>query len=143
MRSCGKNKAKVENRPGVTRDLNWTRTPLGFDLLDTPGVLWPKFSDRTVGENLAITGAIRDEVLSVEEIAYALYQRLSEYYPGALSARFGYLPEENDDYLCIVEKIAKKRGKLLSGGKVDEEAVAKLILDEYRQGLLGRITLER
>lgn len=142
-RLCGKNKAKVENRPGVTRELSWTRTSLGFDLLDTPGVLWPKFDDRVIGENLAITGAIRSEVLSLEEIAYALYLRLSRWYPDALSERFGYEPEAGDDYLAVAEKIARRRGKLLSGGRADEDAVAKLILDEFRSGLLGRITLER
>lgn len=140
-RLCGKAKTKVENRPGVTRILSWTRTSMGFELLDTPGVLWPKFSARTIGENLALTGAVRDEVLSAEELAAALLNRLRALYPAALSERFGIgaIPDDCEETLCAV---AKRRGLLLSGGVADSERAAALLVEEFRAGKLGRISLE-
>lgn len=140
-RLCKKAKTKVENRPGVTRDLSWTRTDLGFDLLDTPGVLWPKFTDRRVGENLAITGAIRAEVLSAEEIAYALFCRFAEFYPDALRERYGI--EDASDYDHAITAVARRRGMLLSGGVPDEERAAKAFLDDFRSLRIGAFTLER
>lgn len=140
-RLCGKAKTRVENRPGVTRELAWTRTRQGFDLLDTPGVLWPKFTERTLGENLAITGAIRDEVLSAEEIAYALLLRFAALYPEALTERYGIT--DAADYDTSIEKIARRRGMLLSGGLPDEERAAKAFLDDFRSGRIGAFTLER
>ncbi|MBR6530650.1 MAG: ribosome biogenesis GTPase YlqF [Clostridia bacterium] len=140
-RLCKKAKTKVENRPGVTRELSWTRTDLGFDLLDTPGVLWPKFTDRKVGENLAITGAIRDEVLSVEEIAYALLCRFGELYPDALQERYGIT--DPSDYDTSITAVAKRRGMLLGGGVPDEERAAKALIDDFRSARIGTFTLER
>ncbi len=140
-RLCKKAKTKVENRPGVTRDLSWTRTDLGFDLLDTPGVLWPKFTDRRVGENLAITGAIRAEVLSAEEIAYALFCRFADFYPTALRERYGI--EDPRDYDHAITAVARRRGMLLSGGVPDEERAAKAFLDDFRSQRIGTFTLER
>ncbi|MBQ2730965.1 MAG: ribosome biogenesis GTPase YlqF [Clostridia bacterium] len=140
-RLCGKAKTKVENRPGVTRDLSWTRTSLGFDLLDTPGVLWPKFTDRAVGENLAITGAIRDEVLSAEEIAWALFCRFAAFYPEGLKERYGIT--DPSDYDAAITAVARRRGMLLSGGVPDEERAAKALIDDFRNGRIGNFTLER
>lgn len=140
-RLCGKAKTRVENRPGVTRELSWTRTELGFDLLDTPGVLWPKFSDRKTGENLAITGAIRDEVLSAEEIAWALFCRFAEFYPDALRERYGITDPSNYDE--AITAVARRRGMLLSGGVPDEERAAKALIDDFRSARIGRFTLER
>ena len=140
-RLCGKAKTKVENRPGVTRDLSWTRTSLGFDLLDTPGVLWPKFTDRAVGENLAITGAIRDEVLSAEEIAWALFCRFAAFYPEGLKERYGIT--DPSDYDASITAVARRRGMLLSGGVPDEERAAKALIDDFRNGRIGNFTLER
>lgn len=140
-RLCGRTKTKVENRPGVTRELSWTRTALGFDLLDTPGVLWPKFTDRKVGENLAITGAIRDEVLSAEEIAYALFLRFAEHYPDALKERYGIT--DPSDYEHAISAVARRRGMLLSGGVPDEERAARAFLDDFRAARIGAFTLER
>lgn len=140
----GTKKAKVENRPGVTLDKQWVRTPYGIELLDMPGVLWPKFEDRTVGENLAITGAIKDVVLNTDEIAVALCDRLSKNCPALLAARYklsegaldGKAPHE------IFELIGRKRGFLVSGGEVDTDRTASMLLDEFRSAKIGRITLE-
>ncbi|MGI6166542.1 MAG: ribosome biogenesis GTPase YlqF [Eubacteriales bacterium] len=138
-------KAKVEDRPGVTRDRQWVSTPLGLDLLDMPGLLWPKFNDRLVGENLAITGAIRDTLLDPEEIAIALIARLRSYYPELLCGRFGL--GKIEDYsdmsdFSLIEVIGKKRGYLAAGGEVDTLRTAEMLLDELREGKIGRITLD-
>ncbi len=142
----GNKKAKVENRPGVTVDKQWVSTTLGIDLLDMPGVLWPKFDDRTVGENLAITGAIKDSILEIEAIAMALVARLRAMYPALLSERYklGDMAqhEELDDYE-LFRLIGRKRGFLISGGEINEERTANMLLDEFRAGKLGRITIER
>ena len=138
--------AKVENRPGVTVRKQWVPTLAGVDLLDMPGVLWPKFEDQTVGENLAITGAIRDEILDSERIAYALIGRLRALYPESLGARYrlgdlGAYAELADWELA--ECIGRKRGLLVSGGEVDLERCARLLIEEFRSLKIGRITLER
>ena len=141
---CGTKKAKVENRPGVTLDKQWVSTNIGVQLLDMPGVLWPKFDERTVGENLAITGAIKDDVLDIETIASALCGRLRKMYPQLLMQRYKLteLPgeETNDhDLLCLV---GRKRGHLISGGEIDTERTANMIIDEYRSAKIGRISLD-
>ena len=136
-------RAKVEDRPGVTRGNQWFSVGGGLELLDTPGVLWPKFEDPVVGRNLAFTGAVKDTVMDVEELAFSLLGFLREHYPQAVTARYGVpLPEDADLY-DIYEEIGRKRGFLASGGSVNTERVAVTLLDEFRAGKLGRITLER
>ena len=140
---CGAKKAKVENRPGVTLDKQWVATNAGLDLLDMPGVLWPKFDDRTVGENLALTGAIKDSILDIESLAAVRCARLSKNYPAMLCGRYKLdgIPEELKPYQ-IVELIGKKRGFLMSGGEINTERTANMLLDEFRSGKIGRITLD-
>lgn len=136
-------RAKVEDRPGVTRGNQWFSVGGGLELLDTPGVLWPKFEDPVVGRNLAFTGAVKDTVMDVEELAFSLLGFFREHYPQAVTARYGVpLPEDADLY-DIYEEIGRKRGFLASGGSVNTERVAVTLLDEFRAGKLGRITLER
>lgn len=143
---CGNKKAKVENRPGVTLDKQWVSTNIGILLMDMPGVLWPKFEDAIVGENLAITGAIKDDVLDIEEIAILLCKKLRQMYPDYLCARYKLdsLPPEDEvdnyDLLCL---IGRKRGFLVSGGEVNTERTANMLIDEFRAAKLGRITLDR
>lgn len=141
----GNKKAKVENRPGVTLNKQWVGTDIGIMLLDMPGVLWPKFEETWVGENLAITGAIKDDVLDVESIAMVLCGRLREYYPEALAARYklGEIPpiDELDNY-DLLTLIGKKRGFCVSGGEIDTERTANMLLDEFRAGKIGRISLD-
>ncbi len=144
-RLSGGKKARVEDRPGVTKDKQWISTNLGIELLDTPGVLWPKFEDQTVGENLAITGAIRDEILDTERIAVMLCKKLRLKYPHLLSSR--YKLEDMSRYSDLsdyelFEFIGKKRGFLISGGEIDTERTATMLLDEFRGGKIGKITLE-
>ena len=145
-RIAGNRSAKVENRPGVTMQKQWVPTSAGVDLLDMPGVLWPKFEDPSVGENLAITGAIRDVILDAERIAYALIGRLRRLYPDALSARYRLGDPEQYRNLAdweLAEYIGRKRGLLVSGGEVDLERTARLLIEEFRSLKIGRITLER
>ncbi|MBE6611131.1 MAG: ribosome biogenesis GTPase YlqF [Ruminococcaceae bacterium] len=141
----GQSKAKVENRPGVTLTKQWIPTTIGIDLLDMPGVLWPKFEDQTVGENLAITGAIKDDVLDIEHIAIKLVERLRTTAPDKLSARYKLGDMAQYKELAgweLFEVIGKKRGFLISGGEVNYERTANMLLDEYRAAKIGRITLE-
>lgn len=141
----GQSKAKVENRPGVTLTKQWIPTTIGIDLLDMPGVLWPKFEDQTVGENLAITGAIKDDVLDIEHIAIKLVERLRTTAPDKLSARYKLGDMAQYEELAgweLFEVIGKKRGFLISGGEVNYERTANMLLDEYRAAKIGRITLE-
>lgn len=137
-------KAKVENRPGVTVDKQWVVTPYGIELLDMPGVLWPKFNDRRVGENLAMTGAIKDQVLNTDEIAVALCARLKKVAPDKLCARYKLGIDEIADIsdYDLFLLIGKKRGFLMGGGEINEERTANTLLDEFRSGKIGRITLE-
>ena len=141
----GNGKAKVENRPGVTLNKQWFSTGIGLDIMDMPGILWPKFDNRKVGENLAITGAIKDAVVDVEGLAITLCGRLRQLYPDLLCARYKLDPIETyadmDDYdlFCL---IGKKRGFLVSGGDINTERTANMLLDEFRAAKIGRITLD-
>lgn len=142
---CGNKKAKVENRPGVTLDKQWVPTNIGILLLDMPGILWPKFEDITVGENLAITGAIKDDILDVETIACALCARLRTIYPSLLESRYKLESSqysELDDY-DLLSLVGRKRGFLISGGDIDTERTANMLIDEYRACKIGRITLDK
>ncbi len=139
-------KAKVEDRPGVTKDKQWVDTDYGLTLLDMPGILWPKFEDQTVGIHLAITGAVKDDILDTEEIARQLCLRLQTQYPDALAARYKFASAEifaNDTPAQLLERIGKKRGFLLPGGVVDTLRAANMLLDEFRCAKIGRISLER
>lgn len=141
-RMTGNNRAKVENRPGVTRGNQWFSVDNELEILDTPGVLWPKFDDETVGEHLAFTGAVSDRILDTELLAMRLIEILAENYPDSLKNRFSIteFPEESYETLCM---IGRKRGMVISGGEVDTERAANMILEEFRNCKLGRITLER
>lgn len=144
LAGCGK--AKTENRPGVTRTQQWISTSVGLELLDTPGVLWPKFEDPAVGEALAATGAIKDSILDSERVACIICDRLKKIAAPLLAARYKLRAEEIDacptdhDLLTL---IGKKRGFLVSGGEVDTERAANTVIEEFRSAKLGRITLER
>ena len=143
-RLAGSRRAKVEDRPGVTRGRQWVSLEGGIDLLDTPGVLWPKFEDPLVGERLAFTGAVKDDVVDVEYLAMRLVWLLHQEYPALLAGRDGFTPQETEglepyDLLCLV---GKKRGMVVRGGEVNTERAAITLLDEFRSGKLGRITLE-
>ena len=144
-RIAGNKKARVEDRPGVTVDKQWVPTKIGFDLLDMPGVLWPKFEDQIVGENLAMTGAIRDQILDTEEIAMILCSRLMKVAPEMFMARYKLSAEETDglDSYDLFELVGRKRGLLISGGEINHKRCADMLLDEFRGGKIGRITLER
>ena len=140
----GGKKAKVEDRPGVTLTKQWVSTSVGIDLLDMPGVLWPRFDDRTTGERLAFTGAIRDAILDTEELGCALCRDLYRDHRALFCGRYKLDPDaltEATPYelLCAV---AKKRGFLLSGGELNTERAAEILLDEFREGKIGRITLD-
>ena len=141
----GNAKAKVENRPGVTLDKQWFSTGIGLDIMDMPGILWPKFDNRRVGENLALTGAIKDNVVDIEALATTLCGRLRQLYPDMLAERYklGELPssDELDDYDFFL-LIGRKRGFLIRGGETNVERTANMLLDEFRSAKIGRITLD-
>lgn len=144
-RMSGGVKAKTENRPGVTRNKQWVTTKLGLDLLDMPGVLWPKFEDRIVGENLALTGAIKDDILDIEHLGLILVRRLRALYPQELAARYKLTDTDGWQELSDVELmtlIGKKRGCLIPGGIVDTERVANLLVDEFRAARIGKMTID-
>lgn len=137
-------KANVEDRPGVTRSNQWFTIGKGFELLDTPGVLWPKFDDPLVGEHLAFTGAVKDNVVDIEHLAGRLLEVLRDSYPGMLRLR--YKIEEDIEAMKgyeLLELIGRKRGMLVSGGEINTERAAIMLLDEFRSAKLGRITLEQ
>ena len=147
---AGRKTAKTEDRPGVTRSKQWVPIDRNLELLDTPGILWPKFEDQSVGLNLAYTGAVKDDILDTETLGCHLMAYLGDHYPEALSAAYK-LPgvperemEENDIAwgYRLLEAAGRKRGFLISGGEVDTERMAKILLDEFRGGKLGRFTLE-
>ena len=139
----GAKKVKVENRPGVTLDKQWVSTSVGIDLMDRPGVLWPKFDDQTVGENLAMTGAIKDQILDIEEIAMILCGRLSKSYPHLLKERYKVSDDELEyDSYDLFEVIGRKRGMLVSGGAINSRRTAEMLLNEFRGAVIGNITLE-
>ena len=136
------NIAKTGDRPGVTKSKQWIKTSLDIELLDTPGVLWPKFEDEEIALNLAFTGAIKDEVMDTEELSYRLVQRLQEYYPENLKERYK-IEEIFEDPLDTLNAIARKRGCLIRGGEIDYNRISVMLLDEFRGGKIGKITLER
>lgn len=136
-------KAKVEDRPGVTRQNQWFVIEGGTQLLDTPGVLWPKFEDQNVAMRLAFTGAIKDNVLDMEEMACELLGILRRDYPTVLLERYKLSEPINEDNYDLLHDIGRKRGMLVSGGEIDTERASIMLLDEYRGGKLGRITLDR
>lgn len=135
------NAAKTGDRPGVTKNKQWIKTKIGIELLDTPGVLWPKFEDETVGLDLAFTGAIKDEIMDIEELALKLIERLQGTHPGRLMERYK-LAELDENPLENMDNIAKKRGAIISRGNIDYNRVAVMLLDEFRGGKLGPISLE-
>ncbi len=141
---AGGKRAKVEDRPGVTRSKQWVSLDKGVDLMDMPGVLWPKFEDPLVGERLAFTGAIKDDILDIEWLAIRLLYKLAQDYPALLAARYKLeeAPLSQLDGAALLELVAKKRGMLLPGGAVNTERAAITVLDEYRGGKIGRISLE-
>jgi len=147
---AGRKTAKTEDRPGVTRSKQWVPIDKGLELLDTPGILWPKFEDQSVGLNLAYTGAVKDDILDIETLACHLMSYLGDRYPEALQAAYKLpaLPEreEEDNDVAygykLLEAAGRKRGFLISGGEIDTERMAKILLDEFRGGKLGRFTLE-
>jgi len=134
--------APTSDKPGVTKGKQWITLDNGLELLDTPGVLWPKFEDITVAENLAFTGAIRDAIMDIETLGAKLMVRLNTYYPDRLSERYKIDTAETADGFELLTMAAKKRGFLISGGDYDLERMAIILLDELRGGKLGRITLE-
>ena len=138
----GRKTARAEDRPGVTRAKQWVPVDRTLELLDTPGILWPKFEDPEVGVRLAFTGAIRDEVLDAEELAARLMAYLGAHYPEALAQRYHIEAEAAPDGWSLLEKAGRKRGFLISGGEVDTERMSRILLDEFRSGKLGRFTLE-
>ncbi|RGR25475.1 ribosome biogenesis GTPase YlqF [Ruminococcus bromii] len=139
-----KNRAKVEDRPGVTRGNQWYTIAKNLEMLDTPGVLWPKFDDKTVGEHLAFTGAVKDQILDIELLAVRLLDFIKELKPADFITRFKLENEdiENIDSYELLKMIGKKRGMLISGGEIDTERAAIMLLDEFRSAKLGRITVE-
>ena len=134
--------AKAEDRPGVTRGKQWVPVDPSLELLDTPGMLWPKFDDPEVGVRLACTGAVRDEIMDLEELACRLMELLGKRYPQALLERYKVEVGEGDSGYDLLMKAGRKRGFLLRGGEVDTERMARILLDEFRGGKLGRFTLE-
>lgn len=136
-----KRTAKVGNRPGITRTNQWIKTEYGLYLLDTPGVLWPKFETENMGLNLAFTGAIKDEIMDIENLAYKFVEFMSKYYMDNLCERYN-LTEKFDEIIQVIEQIAVNRGKVLKGNRIDYFSVSNLILDDFRKGNLGKITLE-
>ena len=140
---AGAKKAKAEDRPGVTRRNQWIAAPaMGVELLDTPGLLWPKFEDQSVARKLAMLGSIRDEILDRTELACALLGLLREKYPNLLSARYKVEWADADTDYELFERIARKRGWIRAGGVVDEERACSVLLDEFRDGTVGPMTLD-
>ncbi|MBR6034164.1 MAG: ribosome biogenesis GTPase YlqF [Clostridia bacterium] len=149
-----KNSAIVGNKPGVTKQKQWVRIDNNVELLDTPGVLWPKFENKEVALNLSFIGAIKDEIIDEYEIAYHLINFLNENYQTELKARYKLTDDEIDSIyknnsdnteriIQIIELIGKKRGAIMSGGAIDQNKVARVILEDFRSGKIGRITLEK
>ena len=138
----GRKGAKAENRPGVTRGKQWVSVNCSLLLLDTPGILWPKFDDPNVGMMLAYTGAVKDGILDIEELACLLIQLLHRRYPEALKERYGIDVQEDIPGYELLQMAGRKRGFLVSGGEINTERMAKVLVDEFRSGKLGLFTLE-
>lgn len=139
----GRKGAKAENRPGVTRGKQWVTVDSSLLLLDTPGILWPKFEDPEVGMMLAYTGAVKENVIDTEELACHLAERLNRYYPQVLLDRYKVqMPTDTPGYM-LLEEAGRKRGYLLSRGEINTERMAKVLIDEYRSGKLGTFTFEK
>ena len=139
---AGRNRAKVADKPGVTRSNSWFAVGNGVELLDTPGVLWPKFDDKAVGDKLAFIGSVKGEILDSEVLAMRLINVLKNGYCDRISERFKITGFEDKEDYEILEMIGRKRGMLISGGEIDTERASIMLLDEYRGGKLGRLTLE-
>jgi ribosome biogenesis GTPase A len=140
-RMTGKKSTKVGDRPGVTKGKQWLTLKNGMQLLDTPGILWPKFEDPSVGLYLAFCGSIKDEILDSADLALELIRLLGDRYPGLLMERYR-LGQIDEDALVNMEAIAQKRGFIMAGKRIDYERTARTVLDEFRAGKIGRITLE-
>lgn len=146
-RMAGRNIAATGDRPGVTKGQQWIKTGGNLELLDTPGILWPKFEDQAVGYKLAITGAIREEILNIEDIAFYAVKYMLEDYGDRFKERFGIEkmptdPDNADEIIAVMEAVGRKRGCLVSGGRVDLEKASRTLLHELRAGKLGRFSLE-
>ena len=139
---AGRKAAIAGDKPGVTRGKQWINIDSGLDLLDTPGILWPKFDSQAVGEALALTNAIKADVLDKETLAANFMLRLRELYPGVIEARYKFTPDPEKNGFELLEDAGRKRGFLISGGEVDIERMANILLSEYHDGKLGRISLE-
>ena len=138
----GSNRAKAEDRPGVTRGKQWISLQNGIDLLDMPGILWPKIEDQTIAEKLAITGAIKDNILDIESLSIKLLTILKENYERSLRARYKITEDLPNDYYDLLCLIGKKRGFIVSGGQIDTERTAIILIDEFRAGKIGNFTLD-
>ena len=138
----GRKGAKAENRPGVTRGKQWVTVDPSLQLLDTPGILWPKFDDPQVGMMLAYTGAVKEGVIDIEELSCRLMELLLKYYPQVLADRYKVEAEQRTPGYELLEMAGRKRGLLLRGGEVHTERMAKVLMDEFRSGKLGKFTLE-
>lgn len=139
---AGRKSAKAENRPGVTRGKQWITVDQGLLLLDTPGILWPKFEDREVGMRLAYTGAVKDDIMDLETLSSGLLALLWRQYPEAVASRYKIEAEPDAQGYALLEAVGRKRGFLISDGEVDTERAARMVLEEYRSGKLGRFTLD-
>ncbi|MFA5657714.1 MAG: ribosome biogenesis GTPase YlqF [Oscillospiraceae bacterium] len=135
-------RAKVEDRPGVTRGKQWVSLSAELEMLDMPGVLWPKFEDKLVGERLAFTGAVKDDIMDLEHLACRLLEFIGRNYPDRLTARYGVEIDKSTQGYELLKAIGRKRGFLISGGEVNTERAAITVLDEFRGGIIGRISLE-
>ena len=138
---AGRNCAKTGNKPGVTKGKQWIKLSKTLELLDTPGILWPKFEDQAIGLKLALIGSINDNILDVSDMAYEFVKILNNSYENAIPNRFGV--EKNDDPLKMLEGIAEVRGCKLKGNVLDLEKASSILLEEFRSGKLGKITLDR
>ena len=134
--------AKAEDRPGVTRSKQWVPVDSTLELLDTPGILWPKFEDVNVGMRLAFTGAIKDDVMDIEALGCFLMEYLGKHYAQVIEERYKVKPEENESGFDLLTRAGRKRGFLMRGAEVDTERMSRILLDEFRGGKLGRFTLE-
>lgn len=139
---AGRKTAKTEDRPGVTRGKQWVKVDEKLELLDTPGILWPKFDDPKVGLRLAFTGAVKDSIMDTETLAFELMKLLAIEYPDKVRERYKIEPDPSAEGWEILESAGRKRGFLISGGEIDLDRMAKVLLDEYRAGKLGRLSLE-